>query len=275
MKLFVTGGTGFVGSHFLKAAIAAGHEVVALRRPGSKTRIPLERDPIWLETGMDAVPAGAMKGADVVVHLAAHSANVPYDSYEACHHWNVTIPLRLMEQADAEGVRNWVVAGSCFEYGKSGERYEFIPVTAPLEPVGSYPTSKASASIAMSGFARDRKFSLSIHRIFQVYGEGELESRFWPSLKKAALSGADFAMTEGKQIRDFVPVEYVAEKLLAACVQEPVYGIPLIKNLGTGCPKSLGEFAGELWKQFNATGSLRLGAVATRPNEIMRFVPEV
>jgi len=40
MKLFVTGGTGFIGSHFLNAALKNGHEVVAQHRPGSKPRIP-------------------------------------------------------------------------------------------------------------------------------------------------------------------------------------------------------------------------------------------
>ena len=51
-RIFLTGSTGFVGSHFLKAALAAGHEVVALRFPGTSPVIPIpESDRLtWVET---------------------------------------------------------------------------------------------------------------------------------------------------------------------------------------------------------------------------------
>jgi len=88
-----------------------------------------------------------------------------------------------------------VVVGSCFEYGRSGEWYEFIPPDAPLEPTQTYPASKAAASVAFYQLAVELNLRLSIHRIFQVFGEGEVESRLWPSLRKAAASGADLEMT--------------------------------------------------------------------------------
>src|SRR5436190_3362752 len=87
MQLFVTGGTGFVGSHFVQQALAAGHGVRALRRPGSQSRIPLPHQPDWFEIPFDQVEARHFENIDAVVHLAAHSANVPYDSLENCLHW--------------------------------------------------------------------------------------------------------------------------------------------------------------------------------------------
>ena len=53
---------------------------------------------------------------------------------------------------------------------------------------------------------------LSIHRIFQVFGEGEHETRFWPSLHRAAQAGDDFEMTLGEQVRDFIILHYKATK---------------------------------------------------------------
>ena len=53
MKIFVTGGTGFIGSHFLKQALAIGHDLICLRRPGSRTRIPLKSEPTWLEGSLE------------------------------------------------------------------------------------------------------------------------------------------------------------------------------------------------------------------------------
>lgn len=50
--------------------------------------------------------------------------------------------------------------------------------------------------------------------MFHVYGEREAETRFWPSLRRAALAGEDFPMTKGEQIRDFMPVETLARTFL-------------------------------------------------------------
>jgi nucleoside-diphosphate-sugar epimerase len=278
MKLFVTGGTGFVGSHFLNAALQEGHVVLALRRsPQSRPRVPVvpSQSLHWLDKSMLDVRADALRDCDALVHLAAHSANVPYDTLENCIYWNVLVPLGLFRKTIDAGVNRFVVAGSCFEYGKSGERYEFIPPDAPLEPTQSYPASKAAASIAFCQLAIDLGLQLSIHRIFQVFGEGEAESRLWPSLRDAARAGRDFEMTPSEQIRDFVPVEEVARQLLAACHEEISPGEPLVRNLGTGQPRSLRDFAEEWWARWQAPGKLIFGAKPYRAGEVMRYVPKL
>jgi nucleoside-diphosphate-sugar epimerase len=275
MKLFVTGGTGFVGSHFLRQALAAGHEVHALRRPGSRPRVNLEVQPNWIEIPFEALESKDFYGIDAVVHLAAHSANVPYDTLGNCLHWNVSVPLRMAEQSSNAGVERYVVAGSCFEYGGAGERYEFIPPDAPLEPTQSYPISKASASVAWAGFGREKHARVSILRMFQVYGEGEAEGRLWPSLRAAALAGRDFPMTKGEQVRDFIEVGEVARQFLAVTAADNEAGRPVITNVGSGRPQTIEMFAGHWWKQWGARGRLQLGAVPYRPNEVMRYVPQL
>ena len=277
MKIFVTGGTGFIGSHFLQCALDAGHEVLALRRSSkSRPRIPLSREPDWLDKSMPEIEEGELVGCEVLVHLAAHSANVPYDTLENCLVWNVIEPVKLFEKAIASGLPRFVVAGSCFEYGTAGERYQSIPVDAPLEPTQTYPASKAAASIAFSQLAIERKVELILLRIYQVFGEGETESRLWPSLRRAALAGEDFPMTKGEQIRDFIPVEQVAAQFLEACERSDLSpGDPIVENIGTGQPQTLREFAETWWQHWQATGSLKPGAIPYRPHEIMRYVPQV
>jgi nucleoside-diphosphate-sugar epimerase len=276
MKLFVTGGTGFVGSHFLNVALSPGHEIVAMRRSAqSRPRIPFGESVglAWLDKAMPDVEPGDIEGCDALVHLAAHSANVPYDTLENCIFWNVLVPLGLFRQAADAGVQRFVVAGSCFEYGRSGERHEFIPPDAPLEPTQTYPASKAAASIAFCQLATELGLQLSIHRIFQVFGEGEAESRLWPSLREAARAGRDFEMTPSEQIRDFIPVEEVALQLLATCQEEIAPGEPLVRNLGTGQPRSLRDFAEDWWARWQASGKLIFGAKPYRAGEVMRYVP--
>lgn len=277
MRLFVTGGTGFIGSHFLNQAHAAGHAILAHRRsPASVPRIGLESEPEWVEGSLDSLLPDTFEGCDCVVHLAAHSANVPYDTLERCLEENVVKPVRMIRAAHEAGVRRFIVAGSCFEYGQSGERYEFIPPDAPLEPTASYPASKAAASVALHALACELGLELVLLRIFQVYGEGELETRFWPSLRRAALAGEDFPMSAGDQVRDFIHVADVAAAFVASLSREDVSaGVPRVENLGSGQPQTLARFAEEQWRRFGATGELRLGEVPMRRHEVMRFAPRI
>ncbi len=277
MKIFVTGGTGFIGSHFINQAHAAGHQIAALRRtPESKPRVPLTHDPEWLDCAMDRIDSDALLGCECVVHLAAHSANFPYDSLENCILYNVIHPLKLFRAAMAAGIKRFIVAGSCFEYGRSGDRYDFIPIDAPLEPTATYPASKAAASVAFHAFASENNLELAILRIFQVYGEGELETRFWPSLRKAALEGDDFSMTDGLQIRDFIDVKDVANAILTATSDlKAESGIPSVLNIASGNPQTLADFARNQWQRYNGKGNLLVGSIKNRPMEIKRLIPDL
>ena len=275
MKIALTGGTGFIGSHFLRKALVARHSVLAVRRnTTSQPRIPLKQQPFWLDSQRDKVRAEDLKGCDVLVHFAAHTGNIPYDTLSNCMYWNLMAVLRLFEQARLAGIRRFIVAGSCFEYGRSGERFQEIPINAPLEPTNSYAASKAAASIALQQWADEYKLSLEILRIFHVFGEGEPESRLWPSLRRAALTGQDFQMTNGEQVRDFQPVENVASAFLDQATLSGFSELCSVYNLGTGHPLSISEFAQSWWRRWQAAGKLLLGDLPYRDSEVMRYVPK-
>ena len=276
MKIFLTGGTGFIGSHFINKAHEAGHKLVCLRRQGSHPRIALIHEPIWVEGSLENNLQSELKGCDILLHLAAHSTNVPYDNIEKCLYWNMTVSLQLLQQAREVGVKNFIVTGTGFEYGQSGEEHEFISVDAPLQPTMSYPASKAAASIVFSQWAIEHKLKLKYLRIFQVFGKGEDENRLWPSLKKAALAGEDYHLTKGEQVRDFTPVnEIVGDFINSLNFDNVKRGIPIYKNLGTGNPQSVRQFAEYWWEKCRAKGKIKFGDIPYRNNEIMRFVPNI
>jgi nucleoside-diphosphate-sugar epimerase len=122
--------------------------------------------------------------------------------------------------------------------------------------------------------ARSYDLNLKILRPFQIFGSGQHTENFWPSLQKAALSGRDFSMTLGEQIRDFTPVNDVATAFLSV-LQSTILKGTNIQNIGTGFPDSLAAFARHWWKYWNASGELLLGKEPYRPNEVMRYVPLV
>jgi nucleoside-diphosphate-sugar epimerase len=276
MRIFLTGGTGFIGSHFIVAALNAGHEVIAVRRPGSVPRLPLVNQPVWIDRHLDQSFDEFLKDVDVVVHLAAHTANPPYASLKDCLYWNLLTPVGLFDQAQSAGVGKFLVAGTCFEYGDAALGQDFIHPSTPLSPKLTYPISKAAASIAFQGLARQANLQVKVLRIFQVFGEGETPTRFWPSLRKAALSGQDFSMSSGIQIRDFIPVELVARQLLENLDFSDVKpGRPLTKNIGTGVGTTLLDFARHWWGEFSASGRLIPGGLGLRPGEDLRIVANI
>jgi len=275
MRIFVTGGTGFIGSHFLRLALEAGHEVTASRRPGSKPVIPLELQPNWIEGSLDQVSAADLQGSEVLVHLAAQGVSPQLTDWSTAFDVNVRQSLSLFSLASTSGIPHLVACGSCFEYGKSGERYEFIPPDAPLEPIGPYAASKAAFSIAVESMARTASPSFTLIRPFHLFGEGQHESNLWPSLRLAALSGNDFPMTAGEQIRDYMPVEQAAgEFLKIATKKTPPWKFKVL-NIGSGQPVTLKDLTTQWWRQWNADGKLLIGAIPYRSGEVMRFTPEI
>lgn len=277
MRIFVTGGTGFIGSHFINRASAGGFEVLALRRSEeSLPRINLVKDPQWLTKEMSAVCTDDLRGCQAIVHLAAVGVSPQVASWEELLRGNIVDPSQLFEVAHSAGISRWVVGGTFAEYGLSGARYELIPENASLEPTYPYAASKAAFFSIVHSMAVDCQATLAYFRIFSAYGDGQHSSNFWPSLRHAALTGKDFAATPGEQIRDFIQVETIASTILSAVIrQDLVSGKPWVKNLGSGKPVSIDEFGQYWWKQFLAPGRYLTGELPYRPNEVMRYVPRV
>ena len=184
--------------------------------------------------------------------------------------------VRLLEVAHDAGVPRVVVAGSFAEYGRSADCYDFIPVNAPLLPTTAYAASKAAGFMAAWSYAIEAKIEMCYLRIFSAYGEGQYAGNFWPALREAAQSGRDFPMTPGEQVRDYVPVEDIAQEVVHAVVRGDIdAGSPLVLNVGSGTPVTMRAFAEYWWARWHAPGKLLPGAVPYRPNEPMRFVPVV
>jgi nucleoside-diphosphate-sugar epimerase len=257
--------------------LAAGQEVRALRRSNhSATRIPLNCQPDWLTKQMSEVTIDDLQKTDTFVHLAAAGVSPQKADWATLLRTNVTDSLELWLKAVEAGIRRFIICGSCFEYGASADRYEFIPPDAPLEPTTAYGASKAAASMTALALARQKGLKLQIVRPFHVYGEGQDGANFWPSLKRAALAGEDFKMTPGEQVRDFASADEAARHILIACQDANLQpGQPRVKNLGSGNPQTLRQFAEHWWKQWHARGRLLLGALPYRTGEVMRYVPTI
>jgi nucleoside-diphosphate-sugar epimerase len=263
MRIFLTGSTGFIGSHVLQQATAKGHDVVALRRTStSSPAIALAKQPTWINGTLASLKPDHLEGCDVVIHLACAGVSPKQATWNELTQANVLGSAHLIAVAHSAGIDRFIAAGTCHEYGS--------------EPLSPYAASKAAAFQLISTYAYYHQICLYYGIIFSAYGEGQYSGNFWPSLRQAALAGEDFPMTNGDQIRDFIPVELVASKLISAGLNTALIpGKPYVENICTGSTSTLLEFAQKEWLLFKATGRILPGLIPPRPNEFWNLTPSV
>ena len=263
MRIFLTGSTGFIGSHVLEQAMANGHEVVALRRTfASSPVITLAKEPTWIDGNLSSIRPDHIEGCDVVIHLACAGVSPKLASWNELIQANVLGSAHLIAVAHGAGVNRFIAAGTCHEYGS--------------EPLSPYAASKAAAFQLISAYACQHQMCLYYGVIFSAYGDGQYIGNFWPSLRHAALAGDDFPMTNGEQVRDFIPVDLVANTLISAAINVDLTpGMPHVQNICTGSPSTLLEFAKKEWLRLKASGRILPGLIPIRPNELPNLAPYI
>lgn len=274
-NILVTGASGFLGSYVIEELLKQKFNILALVRAKTPKLDYLAKEISFLKKNISDIDEFDLKGIDAIIHLASAGVSPKIVSIQELFRINVEATANILLKSKLANVKRLIFAGTCHEYGLSAEEYTHIPVEAPLKPVNLYGVSKASGYHVSSYLAKQENVELVYCRIFSAYGDGQHHKNFWPSLKKAALSGEDFLMTEGTQLRDFVPANFVAIQLIEALKNNHVVsGKPLVINIGSGREITLADFAKKEWKRFNAKGKLIIGGLKNRENDLKRLVPE-
>lgn len=215
MKVLVTGGAGFIGSHVTKLLIDSGHEVVVLDNL-SKGRRELVHPKAKLIVGDIKDPkktSESLKGVDAVIHMAGliivpESVKKP-DLYVKT---NVLGTVSLLNSMKEENVKKIIFSSSACVYGEPKN----LPITEkePLHPDNPYGASKASIEAFLQSYHAVFGFDVTILRYFNPYGPGELhdpETHAIPNFIKAVLAKKPIPLYwKGEQVRDFIYIEDLA-----------------------------------------------------------------
>ena len=273
MKILITGGAGFIGSHLVDR-LAKGNpgQVTVLDNfsrgrdehlASSRNEIQIVRGDIRDRMLLESV----MKGVDLVFHLAAQS-NVlgAVKDLDYSFETNVLGTFEVLRAAEAAGVKRVIFSSSREVYGEPTSLP--VPETAAIAPKNAYGVSKATGEMYCRLFA-DRGMEVIVLRLANVYGTRDRD-RVIPLFAEQSLAGKSLTIFGRDKILDFLWIEDLLDVLCKAttcsCPESSV-------NIGSGKGVNLADLA----ERISAlTGNGQTVQVAEeRAPEVGRYVAEV
>ncbi len=230
MRVLVTGGAGFIGSHLVKRLVREGEKVTVLDNLSTGRKENL--DNLITEDRLRFVNGdirdrenvrGCVKDCDRVVHLAA-IASVPYSIKKPAETRDVNVEgtLNVLQACNEYNVPKLVYASSCAVYGEP----RFIPVTEEhqFSATSPYAESKIASEAYCQLFREKHNLQTVCLRAFNVYGANQYNSdyggvitQFIDRLKRQQ---APIIYGDGEQSRDFIYVDDVVE-IIARIIRTP------------------------------------------------------
>lgn len=280
--VLVTGATGFLGAHMVRALDAADAKVHALVRPGRSLR-RLEdlqsRITLWLGDVTDYESVlrccrGAMPTA--IVHLAGDTTDRRLGDDWAGVGRSVAVQLHgtlnVVRGAVESGAPVSVLlrAGGLEEYGTGAIPYDELQRERPSSP---YSAGQVAATHFCQMLQPRLEFALTTLRPALVYGPGQSESFFIPGLIQSCLWGRPFDMTAGEQRRDLLYVDDLIQGFFCALNHPELRGA--IINLGSGEEVAIRDVAEEIVRLTGAHGILHIGAAAERAGDLRHLVARI
>ncbi len=269
MRVLVTGGSGFIGSHIVEH-FQGKAEVVVLDnfRSGHRTNCGTFKCELIEGSVLDTQKlAQAMRGVDQVYHLAA-MISVPESMLHPrdCVEINTQGTLHVLEAAVAAKVKKVVLASSAAIYGDN----PVVPKVETMnpEPKSPYAITKLDGEYYLELFRREHQLGTASLRFFNVFGPRQDPQSPYaaavPIFIEKALRGEEITIFgDGEQTRDFIYVKDIVRALVFAAEQTSLSGT---FNVGYGKKITIRKLAEEIIQRTQSRSRLvfrpeRLGDV--------------
>lgn len=281
-KILVTGADGFIGSHLVEALLARGCNVRAFVYYNSFNSWG------WLDTlspdvarELDVFPGDirdpngvleAMKGCDVVFHLAALIA-IPfsYHSPDSYVDTNIKGTLNVLQAARRLGMERVLITSTSEVYGTA--KYVPIDEKHPFQGQSPYSATKIGADRLAESFYRSFDTPVVIVRPFNTYGPRQSARAVIPTIITQLLLGqTDLHLGSLTPTRDFNYVKDTAEGFIALAEADSAVGKEI--NIATGKEHSIGDVAKILISELNPNARIIADEQRLRPeaSEVFRLM---
>jgi nucleoside-diphosphate-sugar epimerase len=269
-KILVTGATGFIGNYVIAVLQKKGCHVITTssNEAGAKEKDwfnKVQYIPFNLQQFSSTVNYQQyFNNPDAVIHLAWEGL----PNYKADFHITENLPrhFAFIKNLVQHGQQNITITGTCLEYGlQEGCLTEDMPTM----PATAYAIAKDSLRKQLEQLRQQVSFQFKWVRLFYMYGAGQNSNSLFSQLNSALEKGETvFNMSGGEQVRDYLPVEKVAEYIVAIALQQQIEGVI---NCCSGKGITVKEFVENYLKENNKKISLNLGYYPYTDYEPMRF----
>ena len=254
----VTGGTGFVGRHVVRALAGKGCAVRAVIRDGKRDSLPSDANYEAIIESPDIFnePAEwwshACHGVDAVIHIAWYAEPGKYLT-SPLNRSCLTGTCALAAGAIDAGVNRFVGIGTCFEYDVS---QCLLTTATPLKPTTLYAATKAAAFFTLSQMCADAGVAFAWCRLFYLHGDGEDPRRLVPYVRAQIAAQNPVELTHGNQIRDYMNVTDAAKHIVEITASSKVGPV----NVCSGQPRTVRQFVESIADETGSRHLLRFGA---------------
>jgi UDP-glucose 4-epimerase len=283
MKMLITGGAGFVGSHLCDKYTKAGHTVICLDNFMSGNLINIRhllnyrnfklingdiRDFDLLEKIMTEV--------EVVFHLAAQ-IHVDRSIIEPklTNDINISGTQNILELARRYDVRKVIHASTSEVYGTA--QYTPMDEKHPLNAPHPYGASKTAADRMCYAYKQTYGMDIAIMRLFNIFGPRQRDTGYGGVISifvRRALSGMPpIVYGDGKQTRDYTYIEDTLSAYDAVLNYKGVFDVPI--NFGTGREVKIIDLANRIIKLTGQQGKIKPVHVEPRPGEVQRLIADI
>ena len=269
MRVLLTGGSGFVGSHTARRLLSEGHEVaLVLRQPSKATRLKdiLDRTVVVesdLERITDCRDIITDFNPEAVVHTA-WAGVAGKDRNDLGQVDNITASTDLMRLSVEIGVRYFLGFGSQAEYGPCPARVDETQRPAPTTLYGG---AKLATGMNLSLMAAQTGMGFCWLRLFSSYGPDDSPAWVISYLVDTFLAGQRPSLTECEQMWDFIYIEDVAGAVAAALSRRAEGTF----NLGSGTAVPLRDVVTFIRDRIDPDLEIGFGDVPYRPDQVMHL----
>ncbi len=252
MRILISGGAGFVGSHLTEALLAGGHHVIVLDnfitgRPGNMEDFAHHPEFEFHEHDIIQPFSGLTAPVEVIFHLASPASPIGYSRHPIETHLVNSVGTHNMLKLALEFGAKFLVTSTSETYGdplQHPQREDYWGNVNPIGPRSCYDESKRFAESLTMEYVRQFSLDARIVRLFNTYGprNDPQDGRVVPNFLNQALEGRPITIYgNGKQTRSFCYVSDLIRGLQAAMFTDGTKGE--VFNLGNPDERTIMDFA--------------------------------
>jgi hypothetical protein len=272
MRIFITGGTGFLGVNLIKGLVLSGYEVIALIRNNNERLTSINPKVTIIKGSLEALDLIDCPNFDICIHLAWSGVNREGVSSKKLQQKNIDYSLNIL---------NFAYKHRCSLFIDSGSRQEYSPTNnlldedSPCKPISEYGKWKLEAYNQLLSKSKEYNIQYIHFRIFSIYGIGDHPWSLINTLITSLLKNKDVQLGTCTQQWSFLYIDDFVEAIIQTLKHRTILNKSEVFNLGSKDVRPLHSFINQVYDLCHSHSRLLYGEFKQNPESIFSIIPNI